>query len=220
MSAGRLGRALGRCYPIQRRKHSWRGPWGGAPVTERWCPGRDRKVSGGRSHRLGGSESGQAQAGRGTGPVLACRAEPGRLGPIKRRDGPVCPGSVLGVKRGLLGNWDAARSVWPCMGEVRTQLCGTKLVLGARCVSAQRERSTWRERKLGSSEEVGGVRVKQRMKRKGKIIEGVEAESAVREDEGRLRPGPRAFPFFPVIRLRRSLHGTLRLVGPLVWNIP
>jgi hypothetical protein len=95
------------------------------------------------------------------------------------------------------------------MGEVRTQLCGTKLVLGARCVSAQRGRATWRERKLGSSEEVGGVRVKQRMKRKGKIIEGVEAESAVREDEGRLRraealgarvdvsvPGPRAFPFF------------------------
>jgi hypothetical protein len=65
------------------------------------------------------------------------------------------------------------------------------------------------ERKLESSEEVGGERVKQRMKRKGKIIEGVEAESVVREDEGILRraealdaridvraPGPRAFLFF------------------------
>ncbi len=29
--------------------------------------------------------------------------------------------------------------------------------------------------------------MKQRMKRKGKIIEGVEAESVVREDEGKLR---------------------------------
>ncbi len=51
--------------------------------------------------------------------------------------------------------------------------------------------------------------MKQRMKRKGKIIEGVEAESVVCEDEGRIRraealgaridvraPGPRAFLFF------------------------
>ncbi len=77
-------------------------------------------------------------------------------------------------------------------------------------MSAQRGRATRRERKLESNVVVGGERVKQRMKRKGNIIEGVEAESVVREDEGRLwraealgaridvgMPGPRASsPFF------------------------
>jgi hypothetical protein len=58
------------------------------PVTERSCPGRDREVSGERGHGLSGSESGQGRAGRGTGTVLAYRAEPGRLGPCKRACGP------------------------------------------------------------------------------------------------------------------------------------
>jgi hypothetical protein len=53
-------------------------------VTERSCPGRDREDSGG----LSGSESGQGRAGRGTGTVMANRAEPGRLGPCKRACGP------------------------------------------------------------------------------------------------------------------------------------
>ncbi len=44
-------------------------------------------------------------------------------------------------------------------------------------MSAQRGRATRREKgKLEGNEEVGGVRVERRMKRKGKFIEGVEAE--------------------------------------------
>jgi hypothetical protein len=50
-------------------------------VTERSCPGRDCEVSGGRGHRLGGSESGQGLAGRSTGPVVTGAGVPGRAGP-------------------------------------------------------------------------------------------------------------------------------------------